>query len=741
MTPKKYKYYFINEAGQYYYVDENNIVKATTTKTALKTSPKNWKEQKIKMGRHLDGFGFIQEVTGELQFYGDAKKILSHIFYDNSAGNYNAFCRILIEKRIDAENNVWSYKTWFEGFIDFTQFVNDAEDEDKIYCQVRCYSDGAAETIDANRNKEYEIPLTGITESKTINMQGVQLQGLHEWRAGNIGAQIFQGQGGGAAQCYVFPMGLVEVDSTNYFRNLIYLQSQGFNVSIIGGGTPNTEGAEFLRNTQIAFSGTISLNVSINWSSTNPSPLIRCVLLKQRISDGQLVNAPTFSHDFYNSGVMGVTGGSISFSDTHTEAFTPYSFRYLIAFVGDGATATYTIEVTSAEMTLTYNEALPDTDTAALRFYDYARLLVDKASEGQLTLQSTYLKTSAGDLLYKYYDLLPYNEFITSGDALRQLDSPTIKGTLNALLNDVAVRYMCGWRIEGDKFIIERLDDFFRKNEKIATIRAKKVLEQKPAVEYLHNAIKVGYPQYKANDLNGRFEVNSQQQYSIGYKNIKPELNLTTSYKASVYEIEYLRSAVFDEQTRDKDNDNSIYLLYCNPSPSNNKYTLKKHASGVVGVPNPSSHYNIEHSPQRFIWRNLPYFKSIMNIRDGFVGIEYKIEFISGERNTNFRTQINGAPPGNWIDESDSVYPAQVPASKAQGKLFIPVRVDVLVNPDNNLAEQIEENPYGYLEVIHSGGTFRGFLIDGEFTGSETEVYKLTLLLAPEQDTAQFSRI
>lgn len=723
MTGKLFKYYFLDASGNYYYVDSDGTVSTTATKTPVKDSPEGWEQQGVKFGRDEKLFGIFQSVTVPLKFRGDGKKILETLYYQDGGANFEAYCQVLIEKRHDGSNNVWSYKTWFDGKADFSEIIQD-EDQDGNFLQIRLIENGYRKIFDANRDKTYEIPLTGIPEAKVVQLDGVKLEGDYNFITGDVG-NVSMPTGTG----FVFPMGMVNVDSTDYFRNQIYFTNQGFEVFSLG-STPN-DANSFLY-TDLSFQATITLTMDFNWLGAAGSDLA-VVLLRKNMA----ANTNTIIHTFYSSGAIGGVVINASFTNSTTVTFDTYPYRYFIQ-VFPNLAGNYTIDVDSVDFNVNFNEALPTTDTQAIRLYDYAKLLVEEAFEGQVTLRSHHLKVQGGDLLYDFYDMLPWNVFITSGDAIRRASDPVIKGTLNELIQDVFARHMCGCGLEGNEFVIETLEYFLDKTTQISQITNPVNIKKTTAKQFVYNTIRAGYPQYRANDLNGRFEVNSQQQFSMPIQSVVEERDLVSPYKSSVYEIEYLRGDVFNQETRDKDNDNSKFLVYCNSFPTNNKFTLKKHANGVFGVPNPSTHYNIEFSPHRIVNKHIPFHKSIMNIPDDLVESGYRIDFLSGDRNTALTTQINGAPPGLWIDEGADIYPAEVPVNRAKDKLFIPLILEFQAKPQPELLEQIRDYPYGYLRVVNGSNTFDCFILDIDITGAETDSFKFITLLSPESDVKQF---
>lgn len=295
---------------------------------------------------------------------------------------------------------------------------------------------------------------------------------------------------------------------------------------------------------------------------------------------------------------------------------------------------------------------------------------------------------------------------------------------------------MCGCAIIGDKFVVETLDYFLQKDVLIGEVNNPVNIKKSIAKQFIYNRIEVGYPEYNANDLNGKFEVNSRQQWELNIKSLPELRDLTTSYKASVYEIEYLRSSLFGARTKDNNNDNSIYLLYCSPTVnSSNQYVLQKYPTAIItGVPSPATLYNISFSPCRTVRRHLPFHKSILNVLNTEYNSNNPIEFVSADRNAELETYLLGVT----INEKADILPANVPLVAAQSKLFIPLILEFEAKPETALLQAVKNNPYGYLRVNNNGTYFNCFILDIELVGAENDAYKFITLLTPEQDTTQF---
>lgn len=141
-------------------------------------------------------------------------------------------------------------------------------------------------------------------------MDGVILDNDFNWATGQIGAvSMVTGSG------YVFPMGLQQIDSTNYFRDLIYFQAQGLEVSALSFAPNDTN--SFLYTTQ-QFIGSITLSMDFNWSSSAGTD-IGVVLLRKNMTN----NSVAVVHTFYSSGPVGGTLQNATFTATHNETFLP----------------------------------------------------------------------------------------------------------------------------------------------------------------------------------------------------------------------------------------------------------------------------------------------------------------------------------------------------------------------------------------------------------------------------------
>lgn len=712
MTPKLYEYYLLNDSNEYYYMNGSNL-ETTVTETPLRTSPKEWDTQSVKFGRNVEGYGINQSVSGVLTFYGDARAILQRLFFYDDGIRYDAYCRIIIKKRNDTGTNVWSYDTWFDGLVDFTAFKDRIIDGENIYCQVRCYENNLMQTYEANKSKPYEISLAN---KKTINIEGADLDGLYEWVCGNI-ANVTVSPG----DSYPYPLALLERDTKDYFAYLINPQTQVYDPN--NGSAPTNA----LINTSLAFTGELTLSLDFNWvNNSGGSGAISLYLTERNRATG----ASTQIHTFWSSGtIVGSGTNNESITGTYTATFQPDLYDYFIN-IGQNLNNTYTYEIVSSEVSISFTESLPNTDCKAMKYFEYGQELVSRVFNGQVVFKSDFLtKTqfTAKEMAYKYYNLLPSNVMVTSGDAIRQQASPSIKGSLLDYVNDCYIEHGCGWAIIGNKFVIEPLSYFMNRNSLIFTINGATVKEPRAANDLLYNKLKVGNAAFRANDLNGRYEWNSQQEWEItGVSANTDEKDLVSSYRTAMYEIEELRSLYFSSETKDNDNDNGIYKIDCLPTTTNNKYTVRKYPL-TNGLLNPDTVYNIAFSPHRKLQRHIPEHKSVMNIKDNEYNTNKAITFVSADRNVAFSTYIVGV----YNNEAGTTYPANVPLAHAQGKLFVPCYMDFEFTPQEGLLQAIKANPYGYIAMISEGKTYNVYIWDVEITGSEKDTVKLTGLLTP----------
>jgi hypothetical protein len=99
-----------------------------------------------------------------------------------------------------------------------------------------------------------------------------------------------------------------------------------------------------------------------------------------------------------------------------------------------------------------------------------------------------------------------------------------------------------------------------------------------PVTERIFNDIKAGFTDQTYDELAGRFEVNSEQEFTIADVGVQKELNLIVAdIRADAYGLEYFRADLFKKDTTDSSSDNNVWVLDVVPSePERNDITINE---------------------------------------------------------------------------------------------------------------------------------------------------------------------
>lgn len=730
MTPYLFKFYLMNDQNQYYYIGNDGTLQVTGDKTAIRDTPNGWEEMRIKLGRHK-WYGIVTSITTPLSFRGDGEKILRGLYYANGQANFEAYCKVVIEKRIDTGLDIWQYEEFGTFLVDFANELSDGDAEDGGYFTVKLFEENVMTEIEAKAETPFDLDFTGAVQTQ---MNGVELNSQYRWVANNIPAVGVLSGALGSSQSYVVPMGLIS-EETDYFRNLIETQSQGSEVHTLN-FPPND--ANKLLYTNIALS-TISYELTANVTVTNVGGATGLRLRVDMLEKNMTTNSNDFSQMIYQSPTDIVGSSTISITQTGTLNFDPFSYDYfLIMRTPADAQGNTTIAVNSIDFRFNLVNALPTSDADTLKYPVFARKLIDKVTDGNATLTTGFLDYNVQlSELYKYYGNIPYYTHVTSGDELRGIEDSKVTSTFNDMMQDAMGRWMVGMDVTGNNISIEQLPFFFKKDTVIATINEISNFSKRTATDWIYNTIKTGYPDVTLDKTNGKYEINSEQYWKLFFKRAVNDFDLQSPYRADVYGIEYTRGDYFGKDTTDTGADNSVFLIEVANEVVDGKMQLLKYDTppdATSGVFSPETHYNWGLTPETFILRWIPYFKSILNVPNG----EYsgaQIEFVSGKKNTNYSKYINGYNTVGGVN----IFAATPTRWTNPEKLFVPLIFEFECEQPLNIYPMIKENPYGVIRAVTEQGIIEGFILDAEINPSTKDRCKFTLLCSPNTDTTIFA--
>lgn len=700
-TPPLFKFYLQDKTGFYLTLDSaGNLIKQAA-KVRILTTPANWEQISLKIGRNEKYYGTFRKASVQLEFIKDGAEILRQYFYESNFPNFDQYCKLTIEKR---DPNNWAlYNVWYAAEINFASGMEDGSIEQGSKFKVELLERGLPQIIENKLNTPYEIPLGA--DAKMVEIQGITLESKYNWIV-----YEWEKLDAGLPYGFYFPVAYVNNDSSfevgNGYQKLPEEDNQlpedagYFKVSENFSGTLNFTGIRVGYYNDIANSGDINFRLllyiyrpSINNYIVSAHSLFTDSPLAPNASRELNFNAQ-YAFDFEEGDVVILTGQILG---------------------GGSGSPIADIFVRGGEADMIAQFTRPNTTVPCYDYYTLASKLVNLITGGAYSLYSPFLGEAVSpSLLTKdgRFNNSPTYTYVTSGTAIRGFDNPVIKITLADLLQDCWARWMCGMSTFADNVHINKISAFFV-NTEIYYIDSISNRRSYTATEWIYSQMKVGYQDQQLDKINGKYEVNSEQTYKLPITSISTTMDLVSPFNASPYAVEYIRTEDNAAQNTERDSDNDVFLLEA-ISPNNTLITYN--STQVTGVYPAGIHYNIGLSPHRFVMRHLPYIKSILN--------SGSISFQSALKNADMITHISG----QTIDENDTVYLTSQPDGSTPQAIFKPLIYEFECMPRDPLLAAILSNPYGYIRFNDNGTDKKGFILDVEVIPSELDTYKLKLL-------------
>lgn len=718
MTPRKFEITLEDRLGKFYYVDSAGNVQLSDDVLYIKDTPVNWKDIEIKFGRGEKYMGVFRKSATPFEFQGDGAQILRYIYYANDGANFNAYCKLTLYQRNDGDTDIWAYSSLYSAEIDFFEGLDDGVNEHGTYFKANLLERGLPEIIQDKLNTPYEIELG--SDATDVKVTGLKLSGNYQYLATDLPSiNVLDG-----AEKYVPPMGLAVNEGEEYFGSTFFFQSQGYEKYT----SVPTEINKFLyadKSLPTAYSLNLNLRATTNGSA---GTTIAVSIIRKTTNTTTLTATGLFLSSSF-------TGSNVPFNITAAGNFTfdPVNYTYYLVIVTTSVSggSTTDIVIDNLNFSLVFNYEFPSSTVKAYPYYKVAEKLIAAITGGTYPFASGYLnyQPTKEDLSkYGNYNSSPGYTYVTSGDAIRGLSS-SIKITLAELLQDSYARWMTGFSTFNDVAQIQKLGYFLQDSSVIFDLGNKVTgVKKTTATEYIYNQIRCGYPDPDVEQLNGKFEVNSEQTWKIPIPK-GDELDLTTAFNAGIYDIEQIRLNLTEQDTTNDRRDNRVFLIEAMFNGS--EYETIKYiypTEGVInGVPDQDTFWNVGLSPKRFIMRHLPYLRSILNISDGTQQNPGAITFQEGLRNTFFNTFIGGY----YLEEGADISPGANIDGTLQDKLFVPMIYEFEAQPPVNLISLIESNPYGVIGFNDNGVIRYGFVLDVGIKPATDDIYKLRLLAAP----------
>lgn len=633
----------------------------------LKFSPDGWNESIINRTRNDNYYSVSEKFTTQLTFVEDGAAYLKNIFYTKGI---DGFCKLTITQLNDT---TLQYVTIYQGNIDFSTFV-----DGRFQVKVNINEGSFWETIKAKEKTDYEIDIESLSPI-TIDAD--------------------------------FPYLLEKYNLTS-------------TISLTNNGYLNVGFYEAFRDASIG-----ALSINENSSIANQS---LGYLLPFAVSN----ESTTTIFNIKITGNWNVIGSSqlieLRFYK-NTSSYIVESFNILSG----------NLTSISTNYNLTLNQFVSFNDIFSLSFYSPSGCTINgnlnieiECSAYPLPKQIKALRagTVFNELLKKMNDdvLIPYNQtffnqifdyVITSGDAIRGLAGAKIKTNFADFFNSFNTFFGCGFGYENNKAWMDFKSHFFQ-NVEIKNFGEVSDFELSVFKNWTFNAVKIGYDEQTYDDVNGRFEFNQSQDWTLPIKKIAKKQDMISNYRADLFGIIFTSLNLEGKTTTDSDNDNDVFVIHTKTKSGAVSFNRDYNTASVQGFSDVKKLFNYKLSPKRCLLRNSDFFNSFLHLNTG------DTTFTSGLKNTDLQVQsLDEVAP---IKESTKLLYTEL-----KNPLYLPYQFQFKAIITKDFNHFINSNQNGYVRFTYKGVELKGFIYEVGVNPSQNTEYQLKLIAHTDCDLTQ----
>jgi hypothetical protein len=211
-----------------------------------------------------------------------------------------------------------------------------------------------------------------------------------------------------------------------------------------------------------------------------------------------------------------------------------------------------------------------------------------------------------------------------------------------------------------------------------------------------------------------------------------------------MYGIEFVRVNLESKTLADSSTDNDVFAIHKNEDSSGN-FNRYVSGTGYVSTPyyllyrtpivagtweiqnifSPETAYNILFSPQRSLFRNGAYFRSLLKLNDAN-SLNFQLSGMNNVGNLKMITYTNGVLDFN---EGGAVLISDL--CPDEDLLFKPIIFEFETKEVINLYNLIEDNPYNYITFTYLDNQYAGFIISAKSKPVIRGTTQFKLLAAP----------
>ena len=693
MFLKNFLYFITDKAGNSYRIN-GGTVDTSSTPTPLPVTPDGWQEKSIKFGRSAKYHGLFRTFTTPLKFVKEGAKILRDRLYRFGT---EAELYLLILRLDKSFGGGWVHSLFYKGEIDLTK-AQSAE----VDFTANIMEGDLSKLFKANENTVYTLDID-VPEAVTIKMDGLNIKSVTSYAI----LRSFAAQA--LLQKQVLPF--QRISTEGYFFNLILQEQTGDLINLanntITGFTPATDTrywfeANAAMTVTIGIAGSVVANVPGGSGNAGQEWKIETSL-------GQNISLGTFAIPFTDVKKPFSLSGTVTLAKGERVFF----YRMSTAFNNSG----FWSYADDTLQTVTLFDKYKPTYIKGLRLNYIGQQLLNKITGGtDYTFASEILGTTWNNLI------------ITGFDAVRGLPTPKMKVSFGQFFDACNVPANLSLAIDGKKIVVSPKAAAYNGGT-VTALGDAKDLVVRASGDHQYNTLKIGYPDLRTTDVNGRDEFNTYLIFDSPVKKINKELAITSTVFAAMYEIELTRVNLTGKSTTntDVDNDNAFLHIETTPTvgdgvnePALYYKLLRNTYDSVTGILDPASAFNLELSPKRCLQRHGNYIRSVFYWNEAG-----KLRFTSCPKNSELKTVLGGVT----IEEK-----GDVTIGDLAEPIFVPLTATFTGRVPKDIIEIMETDPTRAFSFVWDGDTYKIYTVDIGIQPADNAEQEVTGLLLPEND-------
>lgn len=747
---KTFKFYLKNTQGLYYSVN-NGVVSLTPNKTDLGEIISSWRDIEVGIDRDLDNMGTLKKYSLDLEFVLNGAIILKYIAY--SKGMIGS-----VTLEVDKLNTLTEqYNLWVELEVDLTTF-----NADDVKVSANAKEGGLRGLLNNRKDVEYKIDIGN--DALNMRIDGALVRSSSFWttgssnRATNTENTIQYNGGLNNGERYTN----VYIPSTWSSSNVIegqFIIPSSQDLSATGSKVFGSEQRPRINNyttlppLATATNDWVDLEVKGSFDFTYQSRQVQSE--STDITNGTVsLHLIVCNMDNLTQQQSFLLGAIPVITD---ESWNTYKFNYNRTISGLSVPNNYKVYLCCQFTATAYGSAIehriqiwtddsrhymyfksrvPPTSAKGYRYIDLINKLVSKMTDGAYVAQSNFLSQNFNALQRSLnFDSKPRNVIVTSGLGIRGLTNPYIKIKWTDVLKDLMSLYN----------IVPNYQDGVIRLEPMTTVFSEDIVFESSQVSDLNitmlnekafNQVQIGQKAATNDNIDGLNEFNTTLSFLVKENTIKEgTLDLVSPFRADVYGIESARADTFNEDKKDTNFDNEIWLIEVSDTPINNIYQpYRVNINFISGVDDPQGMYNITLSPKRRLLRNMSYIKSLYN--------EGLLEFVSTDKNPSLVANISVpyVPFKNIAETSNEILSADMFYNVSKPRIFTPFIIEFSCSSDYNLIELTNNNMNGLVAFRYNNEWYKGWILDVGCKPATRDSYTFRLISHRDNNLTELTK-